>query len=90
VNVAREILDAANTQAELQAAVEAVGNHLADKEIDSTWLDSAVAQKVPQLRQALDAERQAQKISDVVAVNDSRLQNAIHSGVPLAVPLTQI
>jgi hypothetical protein len=90
IAVARQIVSDASTRAELQAAVEATQAHLDAKGIDDTWLQSVVAAKVPELADAIDAERQAQKIADVVTVNDSRLQNAISSGHALAVPLTQI
>jgi hypothetical protein len=90
IAVARQIVGDASTQVELQAAVEAVESHLRAKDIDDTWLQSAVAAKVPELADAIDAERRASKIADIVTVNNDRLQRAIDAGQALAVPLTEL
>jgi hypothetical protein len=90
VQTARELFAAASNAVELSAAVEAVEAHNEANGLDGSWVNAELARKVPELADALAAEREAAKVQAVVEVNAQRLQRAIADGTPLSVPLTAI
>jgi hypothetical protein len=90
LQTAREIIGAASNAVELSAAVEAVEAHNEANGLDGSWVNAELAHKVPELADALAAEREAAKVQAVVEVNNHRLQRAIADGTPLSVPLTEI
>jgi hypothetical protein len=90
VQTGREIISAARNAVELSAAVEAIESHHEATGKDGSWVNDELAHKVPELADALAAEKQAAKVQAVVEVNAHRLQRAIADGTPLSVPLTKI
>lgn len=77
--VARQLISAAG-RAELGVLREELGPYLESRGVEFDWLPTAFEQSVPELAQASQDARQAQRHADVISANTAALKRGFESG----------